>query len=158
MTSAIIAFQLLIADTPVATALLCVISMTRTILLIVAEKKYKRLNHWLKTLLFLGLYIGVFFATIDFDTAQWFHYIALVGSCFLLTAVYFTDMRVTKVLLMVGIVMWMTFYVFTGMYTLLIGEAFNLAANIIALTTIIKARKANEIPLNVGKINDPSPV
>lgn len=154
VTTSLVAIQLLITHSAIATVLICAIGIVRTGVLILAEVKYPILNHWFSLVIYMTLYSSAFVFSTDFSTAEWYQWFPFVGSVVGTIAIFITNMAVTKTMAMSAGAFWTTYYIFNGMTTQLIGEIFTIGANAIALAMIIRARRSGIPEDQIKDIDD----
>ena len=141
-TTSLVAVQLVFNGSAISTILICMIGLVRTTMLILAEKKFTWMNHWMVLAMFIALYSSAFIFTTDFQKVNWYQWLPFIGSIIGTVSLFFLDMAATKTLAMFAGSSWTTFYIFSGMTTQLIGEFFTIGANAIALIMILSARRA----------------
>jgi hypothetical protein len=147
VTTALVIAQLVISRDPLSTILICAIGVVQMSILLLAEKRFPRLNHWSVLSVFLATYAATFAFSADFGTMNWYEWLPLLGSFAGTIGVFITKMGITKSLATSSAVIWAGYYLFAGMNTQLIGQSFTIAANAVALAMIIKASR-NGIPVD----------
>jgi len=115
--------------------LMCSVGVIRSLIFLLGEK-HAVFNHWLFLFGFISTSVFGFFALNNWSDVSWHSFLPLVGSILSSIAVFFTDVRYTKVTLIATGSVWLTYEFYSGLYTQMIGEGFTVLGNIVALSVL----------------------
>lgn len=118
---------------------MCIIGVMRNFTLLLGTK-YSKLNHWSILVGFLTLSITSYALLTDWTQPSIVEALPVIGAITGTIAVFFLDIKYTKIGLIVTSGLWLAYELHNGLYGQMVGESLTLLGNIIALTVIIIGR------------------
>lgn len=121
--------------------------------LLAAAYRFKVLqSFWLMIIAAAG-YVFVFAAVSDFSRFTPFQAIPLVAGVASLIALRSQNVTFTKAVFIAAGVLWLTYEVYNGMYTQIIGEGFELVGNCVTLWLLLRASRATKVGLHTVPVH-----
>lgn len=139
-TTSLMGVQYALTGSTVA-LVICGVSLIRSTAAL-AGLKYQVFNTWPFLVTFLAANTAAFAFTANWGNIVIWELLPLLGAYLSTAALFFKRMVITKSILLSSSLLWIGYEIYAGVYGQLIGEAFNLVANVLALTALMKAEKA----------------
>lgn len=148
---AVIQFLFMPLEESKAGLVLCALAVLRGIYWIAAEK-FTRLNHWLAPTVFIVSSILLWGAVVGKEEWDSMALIPLIGMVFSLMAFYFQNMVILKMFFAATSGAWIIYEFLTGAYGAMVGEAFTIVSNLLAIAIIMRSTKNDKEPKEIETI------
>jgi hypothetical protein len=119
---------------------ICIVGVLRNSVLLLGTK-YPKLNHWSILVVFLLASIGAFALLNDWNNPSIIEALPVIGAVTGTIAVFFLDVRYTKIGLIITGSIWLVYEFHNHLYGQMLGEILTIIGNAIALGVLISADK-----------------
>lgn len=116
--------------------IMCAVGVTRSVIFLLSEK-YHVFNHWLFLFGLMSASTAGFLLFNNWNDLAWHSFLPLAGSMLSSLAVFFVDVRKTKMTLLATGVVWLFYEFSLGLYSQMVGESLTLVGNFVALSVLL---------------------